>query len=116
MLPTRVHAIVLVSKLHKPTMRALGLRQGQPANILEAVFVDADGSKTNKLVDEWDAQRIDVPLKMLYSPYREVIRPIVQYAAEIRQANPRGSSRSTSPNTSWAAGGSSCCTTRPLSG
>ena len=27
---------------------------------------------------------------MLYSPYREVIRPIVQYAVEIREANPRG--------------------------
>ena len=26
----------------------------------------------------------------LYSPYREVIRPIVQYAVEIREANPRG--------------------------
>lgn len=33
---------------------------------------------------------IDVPLRVLYSPYREVIRPIVQYAAEIRDANPRG--------------------------
>ena len=27
---------------------------------------------------------------MLYSPYREVIRPIVDYAIEIREANPRG--------------------------
>ncbi len=90
MLPTRVHAVVLVSKLHKPTMRALAYAKASRPNILEAVFVDVDGGKTNKLLDEWDAQRIDVPLKMLYSPYREVIRPIVQYAAELRQANPRG--------------------------
>ena len=89
-LPTRVHAIVLVSKLHKPTMRALAYAKATRPNILEAVFVDVDGGRTNKLVDEWDAQRIDVPLKMLYSPYREVIRPIVQYAIEIREANPRG--------------------------
>ena len=89
-LPTRVHAIVLVSKLHKPTMRALAYAKATRPNILEAVFVDVGGGKTNKLVDEWDAQRIDVPLKMLYSPYREVIRPIVQYAVEIREANPRG--------------------------
>ena len=58
--------------------------------ILATEVVDVDGGKSNKLVDEWDAQRIDVPLKMLYSPYREVIRPIVQYAVEIREANPRG--------------------------
>ena len=89
-LPTRVHAIVLVSKLHKPTMRALAYAKATRPNILEAVFVDVDGGKTNKLVDEWDAQGIDVPLKMLYSPFREVIRPIVQYAVEIREANPRG--------------------------
>ena len=87
-LPTRVHAIVLVSKLHKPTMRALAYAKASRPNILEAVFVDAEGGSSNKLVDEWDAQRIDVPLKMLYSPYREVIRPIVQYAAEIRRGEP----------------------------
>lgn len=90
MLPTRVHAMVLVSKLHKPTMRALAYAKASRPNVLEAVYVDIDGGRSNRLVDEWDAHRIDVPLKMLYSPYREVIRPIVQYAVEIRQANPRG--------------------------
>jgi amino acid transporter len=89
-LPTKVHAIVLVSKLHKPTMRALAYAKATRPNILEAVFVDTDGVSGNKLLDEWDAQRIDVPLKMLYSPYREIIRPIVEYAVEIREANPRG--------------------------
>ena len=89
-LPTRVHAIVLVSKLHEPTMRALAYAKASRPNVLEAVFVDTDGVSGNKLLDEWDAQRIDVPLKMLYSPYREVIRPIVEYAVEIREANPRG--------------------------
>ena len=89
-LPTRVHAIVLVSKLHKPTMRALAYAKASRPNILEAVFVDTDGVSGNKLLEEWDTQRIDVPLKMLYSPFREVIRPIVEYAIEIREANPRG--------------------------
>ncbi len=89
-LPTRVHAIVLVSKLHKPTMRALAYAKATRPNVLEAVFVDTGDDRSRHLVDEWDQQRIDVPLKMLYSPFREVIRPIVQYAVEIREANPRG--------------------------
>jgi amino acid transporter len=89
-LPSRVHAIVLVSKLHKPTMRALAYARASRPNILEAVFVDMGGGSSNTLVDEWDAQRIDVPLKLLYSPYREIIRPVVDYATEIRKANPRG--------------------------
>ncbi|MBV9831027.1 MAG: hypothetical protein JOZ82_05480 [Marmoricola sp.] len=89
-LPTRVHAIVLVSKLHKPTMRALAYAKATRPNVLEAVFVDTGDERSRRIVDEWDTQRIDVPLKLLYSPYREVIRPIVQYAVEIREANPRG--------------------------
>ncbi len=89
-LPTRVHAIVLVSKLHKPTMRALAYAKASRPNILEAVFVDTDSQVTARLLEEWDDRRIDVPLKVLYSPYREIIKPIVDYSRSIRDANPRG--------------------------
>ncbi|MFL6060735.1 MAG: APC family permease [Marmoricola sp.] len=89
-MPTRVHAIVLVSKLHKPTMRALAFAKATRPNVLEAVSVAFDQEDTDRLVEEWDQRRIDLPLKVLYSPYREIIRPIVQYAVEIREANPRG--------------------------
>jgi amino acid transporter len=89
-LPTRVHAIVLVSKLHKPTMRALAFAKATRPNVLEAVFVASDQDQSDRLMEEWDQRHIDVPLKVLYSPYREIIRPIVQYAMEIRQHNPRG--------------------------
>ncbi len=89
-LPTRVHAIVLVSKLHKPTMRALAYAKASRPNVLEAVLVDTDTGGTDRLLEDWDAARIDIPLKVLYSPYREIIRPIVQYAASIQQSSPRG--------------------------
>jgi len=89
-LPTRVHAIVLVSKVHKPTMRALAYAKAARPNVLEAVMVDTDPALTGRVMDDWDDRRIDVPLKVLYSPYREIIRPIVDYARSIRDANPRG--------------------------
>lgn len=89
-LPTRVHAIVLTSKLHKPTLRALAFAKATRPNVLEAVYVATDSEATDRLLREWDDRRMDVPLKVLYSPYREVIRPIVDYAVEIRKANPRG--------------------------
>ncbi|NYG55698.1 APC family permease [Nocardioides perillae] len=89
-LPTRVHAIVLVSKLHKPTLRALAYAKAMRPNVLEAVYVGTDAREANRLVDEWDARRVDVPLKILHSPYRELVRPTVDYATEIRKANPRG--------------------------
>jgi hypothetical protein len=89
-LPTRVHAIVLVSKLHKPTLRALAFAKASRPNVLEGVYVGTDTGATNQLLAEWDERNLGVPLKVLYSPYREIVRPISDYAQEIRQANPRG--------------------------
>ena len=89
-MPTRVHAIVLVSKLHKPTLRALAFAKATRPNVLEAVYVSTSPKDTSRLLEEWDERRLDVPLKVLHSPYRELIRPIIEYATEIKQANPRG--------------------------
>ncbi|MSY86418.1 MAG: amino acid permease [Actinobacteria bacterium] len=89
-LPTRVHAIVLVSKLHKPTLRALAFAKATRPNVLEGVYVATDPKATSALMAEWDERRLDVPLKVLHSPYRELVRPILEYATAIRRANPRG--------------------------
>ena len=89
-LPTKVHAIVLISKLHKPTLRALAYAKASRPNVLEAVYVGLDDKTTKQLVREWDERNLGVPLKVLYSPYREIVRPIIDYATQIREANPRG--------------------------
>jgi amino acid transporter len=89
-LPTRVHAIVLVSKVHKPTMRAVAYAKATRPNVLEAVLVDTDAAGTARVLEEWDQRGMEVPLKVLYSPYREIIRPVVEYVRSIRDANPRG--------------------------
>ena len=89
-LPTRVHAVVLVSKLHKPTLRALAFAKASRPNVLEGVYVSEDPQRTSRLLTEWDDRNLGVPLKVLHSPYREVVRPIVDYALEIKEANPRG--------------------------
>jgi amino acid transporter len=89
-LPTRVHAIVLVGKLHKPTLRALAFAKATRPNVLEGVYVAADPEATNRLLEEWDERNLGVPLKVLHSPYRELVKPVVDYAMEIKKANPRG--------------------------
>jgi hypothetical protein len=89
-MPTRVHAIVLASKLHKPTLRALAFARATRPNVLEAIYVGIDTKATNRLLEEWDERHLDIPLKVLHSPYREVVRPIVEYTQEIRRASPRG--------------------------
>jgi amino acid transporter len=89
LLPSRVHAIVLVSKIHKPTLRALAYaRIGRP-DVLEAVTVNVDLVETRALTDEWDRRNLPVPLKVLDSPYREITRPIIDYVKSIRRSSPR---------------------------
>ncbi len=89
-LPTRVHAVVLVSKLHKPTLRALAYAKAARPNTLEAVTVASDQGDADRLLEDWDRAAIGVPLKVLHSPYRQVVRPVVDYARAIQQASPRG--------------------------
>jgi hypothetical protein len=89
MLPSRVHAIVLVSKIHKPTLRALAYARATRPNRLEAVTVNVEPDETKALQEEWDRREIPVPLKVLDSPYREITRPIVDYVKSIRSGHPR---------------------------
>ncbi len=88
-LPSRVHAIVLVSKLHLPTLRALAYARASRPSTLEAITVDVDPDATEALRREWDERSIPVPLKALHSPYREITRPIVRYVKKIRRVSPR---------------------------
>jgi hypothetical protein len=89
MLPSRVHAIVLVSRLHKPALRALAYARASRPNTLEAVSVNIDDEQTRRLQLEWDQREIPVPLKVLHSPYRETTRPLVRYVRGIRRDSPR---------------------------
>ncbi|MDQ3165628.1 MAG: APC family permease [Actinomycetota bacterium] len=88
-LPSRVHAIVLISRLHKPAVQALAFARAARFNTIEAVTVDLEPDKTSALLQEWDERGIPVPLKVLDSPYREILRPIVRYVREVRRQSPR---------------------------
>ncbi len=88
-LPSRVHAIVLVSKVHKPTLRALAFARATRPSSLEAITVDVEEGDTEALATEWERRGIPVPLKVLDSPYREVTRPILDYVKGLRRASPR---------------------------
>ncbi|TVT39939.1 APC family permease [Amycolatopsis rhizosphaerae] len=88
-LPSRNHAIVLVSKLHLPTLRALAYAKAVRPDVIEAVTVNVDDEETRDLTREWDEHGFKVPLKVLESPYREVTRPVVDYVKRVRGDNPR---------------------------
>ncbi|MBZ4018836.1 APC family permease [Streptomyces purpurogeneiscleroticus] len=87
--PSRVHSIVLVSKVHKPTLRALNYAKLMRSDTLEAVSVDVDPAETKALKEEWERRGIEVPLKVLASPYREITRPFIEYVKSLRKESPR---------------------------
>ena len=88
-LPSRVHSLVLVSKIHKPTLRALAYARATRPTNLEAVTVNVDHEATRRLEAEWERREIPVPLKVLDSPYREITRPIVEYVRGLGRSSPR---------------------------
>jgi amino acid transporter len=88
-LPSRNHAVVLVSKVHSPTLRALAYAKATRPHDLTALTVSVDPGDTHELQAEWDRRGIDVPLTVVDSPYREVTRPILDYVRRIRLDSPR---------------------------
>ena len=88
-LPARIHAIVLVSKVHKPTLRAVAYARASRPNTLEALTVDVDDDATAALMQAWDDAGIPVPLKVLHSPWREITKPVIEYVRDVRRKSPR---------------------------
>jgi hypothetical protein len=88
-LPSRNHAIVLVSTLHKPTLRAVAYARATRPDVLEAVTVNVDDADTKRLMKDWNVRKLPVPLKVIESPYREITKPVLDYVKRIRTNNPR---------------------------
>ena len=88
-LPSRIHAVVPVSQLNEPTLRALAFARATRPHDLTAITVDVDEDETRKLVDEWDARKIPVPLTIIDSPYREITNPLLNYIRHIQRRGPR---------------------------
>lgn len=89
LLPSRVRAVILVQEINKPTMRAVNFARATRASSIEAVVVSVDDAETKRIVDQWDEQGLDLALKVIASPYREVTGPFINYIRGIRSDNPR---------------------------
>ncbi|MDJ0347129.1 APC family permease [Streptomyces sp. H10-C2] len=87
--PSRVLGIVLVSKIHKPTLRALAYAQAFRPDTLEAVSVAVDKDDTDELKAQWEEYGLEMPLKVLESPFREITKPVVRYVRTVRRDSPR---------------------------
>src|SRR4029450_3592167 len=88
-LPSRNHAVVLVSKVHQPTLRAVAYAQATRPDTLTAVTVNVDEKDTRAIQDEWERRGMTVPLTVVDSPFREITNPIVDFVKSLRRESPR---------------------------
>ncbi|MFI1989174.1 APC family permease [Actinoplanes sp. NPDC020271] len=88
-LPSRNHAVILVSKVHQPTLRAVAYAQATRPDTITAVTVNVDDKDTRAIQGEWERRELPVPLTVIDSPYREISKPIIDYVKSVRRASPR---------------------------
>ncbi|GAA3434337.1 APC family permease [Kutzneria kofuensis] len=89
-MPPKVHALVLISRLHQPALQALAFAKATRPDRLEAVTVATDDEETRGLQREWERRGIKAPLVVLSSPYRDVSKPIVDHVTRIHARDKRG--------------------------
>jgi amino acid transporter len=89
MLPARNHAVVMVSQVHLPTLRALAYAKGTRPDTLTAVTVNVDDKDTRRIQADWQEREITVPLTVIDSPYREITRPIIEFVKSLHRESPR---------------------------
>ncbi|HEX9506322.1 MAG TPA: APC family permease [Acidimicrobiia bacterium] len=75
--------VVLVSGVHRGVLEALAYARSISPNHLVAVSVVSDEEEQERLERAWSEFEIDVPLEIVYSPYRELTRPILRYVDEL---------------------------------
>lgn len=88
-LPSRNHAVILVSKVHQPTLRAVAYAQATRPDTITAVTVNVDDKDTRAIQAEWERRELSVSLTVIDSPYREITKPIIDYVKSVRRASPR---------------------------
>ena len=81
-------AVVLVGSVNQGVLNALGYARSLAPDRLLAVSVVGDPGEQEELLQQWDEHNINVELHTIYSPYRELTRPVLQYLDELDQESP----------------------------
>ena len=80
--------VVPISAVNKATAAALVYATSLSRNV-HAIHIEVDSKATPKLEREWDRWDIGYELEILSSPYRSIVRPLVDYVTHIQRETPR---------------------------
>ena len=77
--------LVLIGDVHRGVVRAVQYaRTLAPTAAVRAVYVETDPAHTARLEDKWGKWGLGVPLVVLTSPYRSLLRPLLDYLDQIQ--------------------------------
>jgi amino acid transporter len=74
----RPRVIIPISGVHRGVIEALRYAESISSDI-KAVYVETDGSATQRVLDEWDRWGFEAPLVVVPSPYRSIIGPLLDF-------------------------------------
>jgi amino acid transporter len=75
--------VVLVGGVHRGVLEALAYAKSLSPNRLLAVTIVSDDDEQERIEQAWSDRRIDVPLEIVHSPYRELTRPVLRFIDEL---------------------------------
>ena len=93
-LPTKHHALVLVSSIHKGVVQALAYARLISGDRVEALTVDIgsdgynEGAAMQKMRADWLHYGMGIPLRSVPSPYRRIVEPILEEVERFQLAEP----------------------------
>jgi amino acid transporter len=79
--------ILPISGVHKAVLKALRYARGLSPDV-RAVYVETDPRTTEEIRKQWETWGHDVPLVVLKSPYRSLLRPLLEYIDEADAVRP----------------------------
>ncbi len=82
------YAIVLMDKLTAPQLKALDYALSSKHDLLEVVHIGVDPETSAQFEKDWIAYGIQVPLRIIPSPFRDFGAPLSEYLTEYRAQHP----------------------------
>lgn len=79
----RTTVVLFVSQVNELTARSLSFARALAPTDVHAVTIKGDDKRLHRLEDSWATMGTDVTLKVIESPYRELVRPAVEYVRSL---------------------------------
>lgn len=70
--------VVLINKMNRAALKTFDYANKITSNVT-ALHISVSSAETERLKRQWQDLKIDVPLTVIYTPYRDIITPIEDY-------------------------------------